>query len=173
MKNAKKLIVAAIVLPLTLSATGAFAFGGKDHGRKFESKMERGFCGGGIDRGMFKKLDLTDEQKDKIKSLKSENRVQKKAFFVEHFSKDMKERDANRAKVQDLVLAESFDAEAASQLADEMAKKKSLLMVKKMEAQHAMLSVLTAEQKEKFVAFQKEKVERCEEKVMRHIEKGQ
>ncbi|TDO98654.1 CpxP family protein [Marinomonas balearica] len=171
MKNTKKLIVAAIVLPLTLGTASAFAFGGKDHGRKFESKMEQGFCGAGMDRGVLRKLDLTDEQKEEIKVLKSTKRSEMKAYFLENFPKEMKAREASRTKAQELVLADTFDTAAASKLAAEMAEKKSHLMVKKMESQHAMLSVLTAEQKEKFVALQKEKIERCEEKVMRHMDK--
>jgi len=36
MKSAKKLVLAAVVLPLTLGTASAFAFGGKDHHKGFE-----------------------------------------------------------------------------------------------------------------------------------------
>ncbi|MCA2470508.1 CpxP family protein, partial [Vibrio alginolyticus] len=55
MKSAKKLVLAAVVLPLTLGTASAFAFGGKDH-----HKGPRDECGMGMDRGIMRDLNLTD-----------------------------------------------------------------------------------------------------------------
>ena len=60
MKTAKKLVLAAVVLPLTLGTASAFAFGGKDHkgghgdcGRSGCDDCERCECrnGGSSDTG--------------------------------------------------------------------------------------------------------------------------
>ncbi len=77
MKTAKKLVLAAVVLPLTLGTASAFAFGGKDH------KGHRGECGKGMDRGIMRQLDLTDAQKDQLKEMREANKAAMKAKFAD------------------------------------------------------------------------------------------
>lgn len=74
MKSAKKLVLAAVVLPLTLGTASAFAFGGKDH-----HKGPRDECGMGMDRGIMRDLNLTDAQKDQLQSFRDANRAEMKA----------------------------------------------------------------------------------------------
>ncbi len=78
MKPAKKLILAAVVLPLTLGTASAFAFGGKDH-----HKGPRDECGPGMDRGIMRQLDLTDAQKEQLNELREANRAEMKAKLAD------------------------------------------------------------------------------------------
>lgn len=165
MKTAKKLVLAAVVLPLTLGTASAFAFGGKDH------KGHRGECGMGMDRGIMSQLDLTDAQKDQLKEMREANKAEMKAKFADGHEARMAERQAHHDKVQALLLADNFDEAAANDLAKEMVEKQTERRVKMMEKKHQMLSVLTPEQKTKFVELQKERQQKCGEKMQKRMEK--
>ncbi|GEA23949.1 CpxP family protein [Vibrio harveyi] len=165
MKTAKKLVLAAVVLPLTLGTASAFAFGGKDH------KGHRGECSMGMDRGIMRQLDLTDAQKDQLKEMREANKAEMKAKFADGKEARMAERQAHHEKVQALLLADNFDAAAANDLAKEMVEKQTERRVKMMEKKHQMLSVLTPEQKTKFVELQKERQQKCGEKMQKRMEK--
>ena len=156
MKTAKKLVLAAVVLPLTLGTASAFAFGGKDH---------KGH------RGIMRQLDLTDAQKDQLKEMREANKAEMKAKFADGKEARMAERQAHHEKVQALLLADNFDAAAANDLAKEMVEKQTERRVKMMEKKHQMLSVLTPEQKTKFVELQKERQQKCGEKMQKRMEK--
>ncbi|EKO3786516.1 CpxP family protein [Vibrio harveyi] len=165
MKTAKKLVLAAVVLPLTLGTASAFAFGGKDH------KGHRGECGMGMDCGIMRQLDLTDAQKDQLKEMREANKAEMKAKFADGKEARMAERQAHHEKVQALLLADNFDAAAANDLAKEMVEKQTERRVKMLEKKHQMLSVLTPEQKTKFVELQKERQQKCGEKMQKRMEK--
>ncbi|MGI9919428.1 CpxP family protein [Vibrio owensii] len=165
MKTAKKLVLAAVVLPLTLGTASAFAFGGKDH------KGHRGECAMGMDRGIMRQLDLTDAQKDQLKEMREANKAEMKAKFADGHEARMAERQAHHDKVQALLLADNFDEAAANDLAKEMVEKQTERRVKMMEKKHQMLSVLTPEQKTKFVELQKERQQKCGEKMQKRMEK--
>ncbi|MGD1467912.1 CpxP family protein [Vibrio harveyi] len=165
MKTAKKLVLAAVVLPLTLGTASAFAFGGKDH------KGHRGECGMGMDRSIMRQLDLTDAQKDQLKEMREANKAEMKAKFADGKEARMAERQAHHEKLQALLLADNFDAAAANDLAKEMVEKQTERRVKMMEKKHQMLSVLTPEQKTKFVELQKERQQKCGEKMQKRMEK--
>ncbi|RTZ13871.1 periplasmic repressor CpxP [Vibrio aquaticus] len=164
MKLAKKLVLAAVVVPLTLGTASAFAFGGKDH-----KKGGHGECGGGFDRGIMRKLDLTDAQKDQLKEMREAGKTEMKAKFKDNFEVHHAEMQAHKAKVQELVLADNFDQAAANELAKAMVEKQTERKVKMLEKQHKMLSVLTPEQKTKFVELQSERAEKCAEKMQKRL----
>ncbi|CAK4069874.1 MULTISPECIES: CpxP family protein [Vibrio] len=164
MKMAKKLVVAAVVLPLTLGTASAFAFGGKDH-----KKGGHGECGGGFDRGMMRQLDLTDAQKEQLKEMREAGKQEMKANFKGNFSERQAEMQAHHAKVQQLVLADNFDQAAADELAKAMVEKQTERKVKMLEKQHQMLSILTPEQKAKFTELQQERMGKCAEKMQKRF----
>ncbi|MDA0150356.1 CpxP family protein [Vibrio sp. LaRot3] len=158
MKLAKKLVLAAAVVPLALGSASALAFGGKgDH------KGPHGKCGMGMDRGIMKQLDLTDAQKEQFKEMRTSNKEEMKAKFEANFEAHKAERQAYQEQVQQLVLADNFDQAAANELAKQMVEKQTERRVKMLEKQHQMLSVLTPEQKAKFVELSKERAEKCAE----------
>ncbi|MGR5069859.1 MULTISPECIES: CpxP family protein [Vibrio] len=166
MKSAKKVVLAAIILPLTLGAASAFAFGGKDH-----HKGPRGECSQGMERGVMRQLNLTDAQKDKLKEMRKANKADMKANYAEHHQARKAERQAHHAKMQALLLADNFDEAAANDLAKVMVDKQTERRVKMMEKKHQMLSVLTPEQKVKFVELQKERQQECGEKMQKRMQK--
>jgi len=158
MKTVKKLVLAAAILPLTLATASAFAFGGGKGHHKGGPDDE---CGMGMDRGIFRELNLTDAQKEQLDSMRQAGRKEMKAQFKGKFADNQAERQAQHAKVQALVLADTFDANAANELAKEMAAKQAERRVQMLEKQHKMLSVLTPEQKAKFVDLQNERMQEC------------
>ena len=161
MKMAKKLILAAVVLPLVLS-TSAFAFGGKDH------QGPREECRPGLDRGMMKELNLTDSQKEQFKTLRQANKEEMKARFNDEKEQGEKSRMAHFDKVNSLLMAEKFDPAKATQLAKEMSNKQIERQVNMLSKQHQMLSILTPEQKTQFIELQKERLDDCADDMPRH-----
>ena len=161
MKTVKKFVLAAAVIPLAFASASAMAFGGKgDH--------KGGHCQGGMDRGIMKKLDLTDAQKTQLKEMREANKAEMKAKFADNADTRKAERQAHHDKVQQLVLADNFDQAAANELAKSMVEKQTERKVKMLEKQHQMLSVLTPEQKTKFIELSKERMENCGEKRKNH-----
>lgn len=74
MKLAKKMILAAAVLPLALGTTAALAYGG--HGWDKEGD---GHCGDRGERGIWKQLDLTAEQQAQLKEMREAGREEMRA----------------------------------------------------------------------------------------------
>jgi periplasmic protein CpxP/Spy len=161
MKMAKKLILASVVLPLVLS-TSAFAFGGKDH------KGPQDECRPGLDRGMMKELNLTDTQKEQFKTLRQANKEEMKERFNDKKEQGEKARMAHFDKVNALLTADKFDPAKATELAQEMSDKQVKRQVDMLSKQHKMLSILTPEQKTKFIELQKERMEDCDDMPRHH-----
>lgn len=162
MKMSKKLIIASIVLPLTLSATGAFAFGGKHNQDRHEE------CRPGLDRGMMKELNLTDSQKEQFKTLRQANTKEMKDQFEGKPKKRSEMREVQVEKLNNLLLADKFDPAKATEIAQEKSNKRVEHQVKMLSKQHKMLSILTPEQKEQFIELQKERLEECSDDMPRH-----
>ena len=162
MKTAKKLILASIVLPLILSTTSVFAHGGN------EPQGPRGECRPGLDRDMMKELDLTASQKEQFKELRQANKEAMKEKFKDKPQADDAMRDAHFNKLNDLLLADKFDPAKATALAQEMANKQVERQVDMLSKQHKMLSILTPEQKAKFIELQKKRMEDCADDMPRH-----
>ncbi len=159
MKLAKKMVIAAAVLPIAFGSASAFAFGGGkggDHkgGHDFVKKC------GGMDKRVMRQLDLTDDQKDQFKELRQQGREGGKGNKSEMFAS----MQAHQQKVQNLVLADSFDEQAAQILANEMVTKQAERRVKMLEKQHKAMSILTADQKAKFKELQAERMQDCQER---------
>lgn len=154
MKMTKKLIVASIVLPLVLSTGSALAF---DGGKKRQQE-----CRPGLDRHILKDLNLTDEQKEQFKTLRKANREEMKAHRKDMTPEKREEMQAQRLDtLNDLLLADSFDEEKAAELAEKMSQKLIERQVQKLSKEFEMFSILTPEQKEKFVQLQEEHLEDC------------
>ncbi|CSA30323.1 repressor CpxP [Vibrio cholerae] len=144
MKLAKKMILAAAVLPLTLGTTAALAYGG--HGWDKEGD---GHCGDRGERGIWKQLDLTAEQQAQLKEMRANRGQSHDAMKALH------------AQERALVLAADFDQAAAENLAKQMVDQQVTHRVKMMEKRHQMMSILTAEQKAKLQTLQQEKMAEC------------
>lgn len=94
---------------------------------------------GGMRGGMFKQLNLTDDQKAKMKSIRESFATQNKPLF-----------DQLRAKRQELRQASeggTFNQALATQKLTEMASLQAQMMGEQFKLHQEMLSVLTPEQK--------------------------
>lgn len=167
MKMAKKMILAAVVLPLTLGTASAWAFDGKGgeghHGGEF------GKCAS--DRGIFKELNLTDAQKDQLKTMREQGRQEMRAKFAGNNEARQAEMQAYHAQVQQLLLADNFDQAQANTLAKQMVEKQTERRVQMMARQHKMLSVLTPEQKTQYAELKQERMQECQAKMHERMQK--
>ncbi len=169
MKFSKKWVIAATVLPLALGSASALAYGGGKGGH--HGKGGEGMCGGFDGKRMFRELDLTDAQKEQMKQLRESNKAQMKQKFDGDFTAKKAEMQAHQQQMQDLVLADTFDADAANALATQMVEKQAERRVKMLEKQHEMMSILTPEQKAKFKELSQERMEKCWSKMEKRAEK--
>ncbi|WCE29531.1 CpxP family protein [Vibrio sp. SCSIO 43137] len=172
MNKTKKLVIAAAVLPMMFATASAYAFGGKGgHGGHGMDRGDFGGKCGGMDRGMFRDLDLTDEQKDQFRDLKDAKRDQMRSKFSENAADWQAEMQAYQTQVQDLVLAADFDQQKAELLAKTMVEKQTERKVQMLQARHEMLSILTDEQKAKLKTLQQERMGECSERMQRKMDK--
>ncbi len=163
MTISKKWLVTALVLPLAFGATNVMAKGG-----------EKGNKGGhGCDVEMskqaFKKLDLTDAQKAELKTIRQDEKASK----MNNGSQKREQMQAYRQKERDLVLAADFNEQQAQSLAQEMVAQRTERQVEKLRTQHRMMSVLTAEQKQKLTEMQDKRMQKCQQKMQKKMEKKQ
>ncbi|MGF1711633.1 CpxP family protein [Vibrio kagoshimensis] len=163
MKMTKKLVLAATALPLMLGTASAYAFGGGDKGH------HEGFKGkcGGFDKKIMRKLDLTDAQKDQLKEMREAGREEMKGKRAEK----MANMQQHQEKVQALVLADTFDEAAATELATQMVEKQAERRVAMLKKQHQVMSILTEEQKAEFQDIQQKRMQKCTEKMEKHMSK--
>lgn len=167
MKTAKKLMLAAVVLPMVLGSASVLAAGGKNKG------PDGAVCGPDGQRAIFKQLNLTAEQHAKLRDMRDANRQQMQQQRKAGPSQQMK---ALRNQERALMLAPNFDKAQANALAKQMADMQVERRVQMMEKRHQMLNVLTPEQKAQFQTLQQERMANCWEdgpRGGRHAGKGQ
>lgn len=162
MKKMTKVLLATAVLPVVLGSSSAFAKGhGDDDSRgkrdRDDSRFEQ--CERHDSRGMMRDLDLTAEQRDKMRDLREAARD------------DMqKERDAHRDQMRalhqqegKLMLGANFDEKAAQELAKQMVDIQAAKRVEMMKHRYEMMSILTPEQKAKFAELQEKQMANMDE----------
>lgn len=161
MKATKKFVIAAVTLPLVLGTVEAYAFGGKDH------KGKDNHCRSELGRGMMKALDITDEQKAEMKEL-CQIAKEEKRDAKEQQAFDMEKHKQRFEQLNALLLADTFDTSKANAIAQEMAEKHAAQQMSKLEMKFKMFSILTPEQKAKFIELQEERMaEKAEKKERR------
>ncbi len=134
MKNLKKVALAlTLAAPLVAGTAIANSHGGGGdgwHGKHMQK--------------VYKELNLTEEQQAEIKTIRQKQREQMQQFRTEG------NRDAQRAQMQALMKAETFDEDAARAMLNarhEASMEKKIAMMK---SQHEIYQVLTPEQQAKF-----------------------
>ncbi|WP_413112747.1 Spy/CpxP family protein refolding chaperone [Thaumasiovibrio sp. DFM-14] len=148
MKN-KTLIAVAVAIPLLATSIGALAFGGPQGG-----KGQRDFCSADMSRGL-QQLDLSDAQKKEIDTLRENFRAESAQDNVTRQAV----RDTHREAMHALMLAPEFDHEAAQQLAQQMTGQQQQRRIEMLEQRHALMSVLTDEQKQTLLEQQQNNME--------------
>ena len=167
MKMTKKLVLVAAALPLMLGTASAFAYGGGDKG---DHKGMHGKCGG-FDKKVMRQLDLTDAQKAELKEMREANRAEMKAKHSGNKADKMAQMKAHHEKVQDLILADTFDEAAANDLASQMVEKQTERRLTMLKKQHQMMSVLTPEQKTQLKEIQQDRMAKCADKMDKRMNK--
>ncbi|MEI6859352.1 MAG: Spy/CpxP family protein refolding chaperone [Shewanella sp.] len=135
-KNILKAGLIAILASTALMGTTVYAEDGHkncQHHMKSEAKSYHGDM-----RKMFKGLDLTDEQKVKVKSLMKDNLPTKE------------DRQAEKAKFLSLITAENFDETKVKELIQEKKERSEDKRLNMLKVQNKIYLLLTPEQQENF-----------------------
>ncbi len=141
MKALKKYIIAAAALPVILGSASAFAHNGQQGPGPRDGKrpmMEHCQSQGG-EGFVMRQLNLSQEQRDQIRSIHQQERDQMRA--------DMQ---SLRAEQDKLLLSKNFDHKQAMALAKKMSDERIEHRAQMLETKHKVLNVLTPEQKEKW-----------------------
>jgi protein CpxP len=140
MKAVNKIFLAAIVIPVALGSMSAFAHG---KGPRWDGPQ----CGGPDgERGMSRMLNLTSEQRDKIRALRDVERDKMRA----RFDSNRKVMRQYHQQEQQLLLGKNFDEKAARALAQKMVGFQVEQRLEMMHNRFKILSVLTPEQKKQW-----------------------
>merc|ERR1711862_808422 len=108
MKLRKRLIAAFAASTLLLSTGSAFAFRGDHHGK--------GHHDGKSFKRLLRGVDLTDEQKEQLRTLKMEQMQARKNNVIGGRENMLSQRE----QVKQLLLADAFDEQSVRLLAEEM-----------------------------------------------------
>lgn len=155
MKRMKRTMMFALALPLVMGSASVLAYGG--HHGKGEGRSGCGMDGG---RKLMYELDLSDDQKQQLNTMRQAKREAMRAGFAD-------QREAMRAhhqQMQALVLADSFDEAAARTLAQSMVEQQVDRRVAMMKSRHEMLSVLTEAQKTQYQQLMSERQAECQQR---------
>jgi periplasmic protein CpxP/Spy len=132
-------LAASIAVAQTVTNTQGDQQGTRAERRGFRGQHKGHGWGGMRDGGFFRQLNLTDDQKAKIKTIRENSAAQNKPL-----------REQLRAKRQELRQASeggTFNEALATQKLTEMASLEAKLMGERFKVHQEMLSVLTTEQK--------------------------
>ena len=148
MNMAKKVLLAAVVLPLTMAASGAFAAGGPQ-GPKGD-RTPGGVCGPDGEQSILQQLNLSKRQTEQLKELhKKEHKAMREEMKALH------------EEEQSIVLAKDFDQAKATQLAQKLVNLQVQRRVEMMQQRHDLMAILTPEQKGQFELLQKYRMSQC------------
>jgi len=149
--NKNKWMTMAAVLALSTSLAIAAPHGGK--GGKFGGKHGRGEFG----EKFAEKLNLTDAQKEQIRTIRTNNREQNKAFFEQSRATFEQFREAKKAN----------DTAKLEQLKPALETQRAQMKQFREAERQQILALLTPEQRTKFDALQQEREARRGERGQR------
>lgn len=147
----KKILTATLITSTLLSAN-AFA-GDKRNGHFGKGEFSSA--------KIYRKLDLTDEQKKEMKAIFSAARNKNQA------ETRRSERKASIQQRRALIEATTFDVDAVKQLAEARAQKMTERFIKMAEAEHKVWHLLTPDQQAKA----KEIIQKRAQRMEKHMEK--
>lgn len=146
----KKIILGILVTALV--AAGVIVAIGQSNERHGPRKFgERGHHRGGFGM-MFRGLDLTDEQKAKLKKFRTASRT--------NMQPTREALKANREKMQELTANGAFDEAQVTALANEQAALQAKMIVERQRMKAKLFSILTDEQKAKMAEMKAKRFER-------------
>ncbi|HBV76247.1 MAG TPA: stress adaptor protein CpxP [Vibrio sp.] len=154
----KKSVLVLLAAPLAFGSASALAASHGEH-QKMPGKHGQK-CGMGMERGIWKKLDLTETQKNQLKELRQKDREAMTAKSQSH-KQTMK---ANHEQMQNLVMADNFDEGAVRALSQKIANESVDMKVSFAKDRNEMFNVLTSEQKAEFKKLKGEQHQQCMDK---------
>ncbi len=159
----KKLTVA--ILSIVLVAMGAMFIFAQDKTGKADGK--RGFGKRGHHRGgmgmMFRGLDLTDEQKAQMKSIRQASKETAKPI--------REQMKANRQKLQTLSESGTFDQSQVQAIAARQGSLMAQMIVEKEKVKSQIFNILTPEQKAKAAEMKAQFQQKREERMQKRAER--
>lgn len=149
----KKQLATICVGVALLAASAGQAWAGQPH----HAKKGNACSMQAITHQIYKKLDLTAEQKTQLKDLRQEQRQ------VMQVNQDTRRADFLNFEKQREALLEStnLDVNAARALLEQQSQRQVEMRLKQWEWQHARWNVLTPTQKAEFKRLKAERVEQC------------
>ena len=125
----------------------------------------------GLPRG-FNELDLSEEQKSKIRSIMAQYRPQQPENHAARRAEFQQKMAQRQAQEQQLIGGKNFDEQAARKLIAERQQERAELErqhaeheLQMLKARHATFQVLTPAQQQKFIALQKQQHQRFAERM--------
>ncbi|MDQ3635587.1 MAG: Spy/CpxP family protein refolding chaperone [Acidobacteriota bacterium] len=122
---------------------------------KFGKRGRRGMRGHGIGH-MFRMLDLTDAQKEQMKTIRQTSRENTKSL--------REQMKSNRQQLQQLTENGTFDEGAVTAIAGQQGQLHAQMTVAKLRVRSQMYNVLTADQKAKLATIKAEFKKKMEER---------
>ena len=138
--------------------TGKRGFG--KHGKRHRRGGGKGFGMGGR---MFKNLDLTDAQKEQMKTIRQTSRESSKAL--------RQQMKANRQQLQQLTENGQFDEGSVAAVAQQLGQLHAQMIVEQQKVKAQMYNVLTADQKSKLAQMKAEFQQKMQERKAKWAEK--
>ena len=137
-------------------------------------KMRNKFKRDGLPRG-FNELDLSEEQKSKIRTIMAQNRSQQPENHAARHAAFQQKMAQRQSQEQQLLGSKNFDEQAARKLIAERQQERAELErqhaereLQMLKARHAAFQVLTPAQQQKFIALQKQQHQRFAERMAHH-----
>ncbi len=160
----KKLIVA--ILSIVLVAMGAMFIFAQDGSGKSDGKRgfgKRGHHRGGHGAKMFRGLDLTDEQKAQMKTIRQASKETMKPI--------REQMKANRQKLQTLSESGTFDEAQVKAIAAQQGSLSAQMIVEKERVKVQMFNILTPEQKTKAAEMKAQFQQKRQERIQKRQER--
>ncbi|MEZ5428018.1 MAG: Spy/CpxP family protein refolding chaperone [Pyrinomonadaceae bacterium] len=171
----KKLTIAIIAIALVAvgaifvfgqtadTATEGKKFGGDGHHRKFGKGGKRGMRGHRGMGMMFRGLDLTDAQKEQMKSIAQSSRESTKSLH--------EQMRTNRQQLEQLSENGNFNESQVQALAQQQGALQAQLIVERERVKSQMYAVLTAEQKAKAAELKAQFKQKMQERMQKRAER--
>ncbi|WP_201551648.1 Spy/CpxP family protein refolding chaperone [Psychrobacter fjordensis] len=121
--------------------------------KQHKAGMKKGDMKKGGMRGPLSQLDLTEAQQTQIKAIMQKQHGDNKADRTENKA----ERAQMHQQIQALTNARTLNNTAVSRLADQQAAKEKQRFIERIQTQHAIAQVLTAEQRAELVQMKEER----------------
>ncbi|MDP5255438.1 MULTISPECIES: Spy/CpxP family protein refolding chaperone [unclassified Vibrio] len=149
MNKTKKLCLLGAMLPVVLT-TSVFAHQANSKDEKKMMPRHEQCKKGGDERGIFKRLDLTEHQKAQLVKLRQQEKDAQKA-----------QREEMKKQHNEIVMAERFDKSAAEEFAKQQAEQRINRQVQRLQHEFNVMHILNKDQQVLFMDMKHKQDEHC------------